>query len=183
MTDIKELLTIELDKAKNVLSTLEEIEIQISLYKDELQSDIQSMEMLIQRQSDRKFDQVNSALEFVMSDIMKYAEKSKELVAQNVTQIKLPQINIDKHKEEPEELMKNGRVNNQYLSRLVLEFMNRHPSTVYTNVEIVTYLMSVEPELKNLWKNASGGVSYIMSLIANRVDKIDKGQYMLKKGA
>lgn len=175
MPDVKQLLINELAEAKKTYSTLEDIEIQISLYKDELMTDIQAMEMLIKRQEDKKFDQVNSALEFVMSDLMKYAGKVKKESAK-VDNLKLVKDKV----KQSDSLIKSGRVNNEYLSRLVVAIMQKYPNTVFTNSEIAAHLVSAHPELKTLWKNPSAAVNYIMSLLTREVNKVGAGQYILK---
>lgn len=174
MPNVKQLLVTELAEARRVYSALEEIELQISLYKDELLADIEAMEMLIKRQEDKKFDQVNSALDFVMKDLMKYASNVKKEPEDVETQQQVKTNNKD------ETLIKSGRINNEYLAKVVLMTMNKYPNTVFTNKEIAAHLVSAHPELKTLWKNPSAAVNYIMSLLTRDVNKVGVGQYILK---
>ena len=172
MIDIKDMLQLELDKAKVIYDKLEELSIQIVVYQDDIKSDIESLELLLHRQADKKMDQINSAIEFLVNDVMKYSDKIKPKIEKVV---KIPHKVIEKN-ELP--FMKGTIVNNKFLAKFVEEEMSKHPGVVYTTNEIQFILLKKYPELKKMWKRPQAAVHYILNLNKATTQKISKGQYV-----
>lgn len=172
MINIKDMLQVELDKAKGIYDKLEELSIQIAIYQDDIKSDIEALELLLHRQDDKKMDQVNSAIEFLVTDVMNYADKIKPKIEKVV---KIPHKVIEKN-ELP--FMKGTVADNKFLAKFVEEEMSKHPGVVYTTNEIQFLLCRKYPQLKSVWKRPMAAVHYILNLNKATIQKISKGQYV-----
>lgn len=166
------MLQLELDKAKAIYDKLEELSIQIVVYQDDIKSDIESLELLLHRQADKKMDQINSAIEFLVNDVMNYADKVKT----KVKKIEKIEPTVEKSTELP--FMKGTVADNKFLAKFVEEEMSKHPGVVYTTNEIQFILLKKYPELKKMWKRPQAAVHYILNLNKATIQKISKGQYV-----
>lgn len=201
MFSAKMMIQIELEQAKATLSKLEEIELSIMIYKEDLQLDIEKMEILIARSEDKKFSQINSALEFIQSDLQKYIKKSQPEEVTQVTQIestikatptikataspvvKEKKINNGWTLKSDNILYDNGLVNNKLITDFIISIMIKEKNRIFKLGEITQIIKEKFPVLKEKWSNMTSGVSFIMTkaLRAESITRVGKGEYQFHK--
>lgn len=166
--NVKILLERELEEAKRIYNVLEDIELKILMYKDELKSDMEAIELLLKRQNDKKFDQINSALDFIMNDLTKYIDQEKHRNSDIV------------ESDNETTKSKNKPLDNYLLASVIDELLIKNPDRVFKTKQLQDYLLVKFPELTDNWKRPDVSIHGVLKLCEN-IKKVGTGQYTLKK--
>lgn len=185
MIIVSDILAKELEKAKKTLEDLNELDLTIQYYKEELQKDIDSIEMLLKRHGDSKLGQINSALDFIMKDLLQYAEKHKP------KQFDEPKLiePLTKRKYKPRQpkaveekvndsvAPKKGKVGAQEIIDVLSKLFEENMDMIYSKTQMWEYLLKHLPRIKDKWKSKNHAIDFALKTTKHRIIRVGRNEY------
>ena len=170
MLDVNLLISNELSEARSTLSKIEDIELSIMLYKEQLQKDIEALTLVSDRKGDKKFGQINSALEFIQEDLKQYVTKLE--VSAEVKEVA----------DLPRSKKWGKRLDNNKVAEVLVGMMKKNKKKEFALSEIYDLLTEKYGSLDKYWSKPKSSLSAILrsAVVGGEIRSVMRGVYQYK---